>query len=104
MSPVVHRLLIVLGVMVASAPVTAQDTHKIPRVGWLNPGDRETSANAREPFLRGMRDLGLVEGRDFAFEPRYWGSDHKALVRAIDELVRMNVAVIVTAGTPQVRA
>src|SRR5262245_15574269 len=97
-------LLLLPGLLQASSASHAQDPSRLPRVGWLNPGTWDSSTPAREPFLRGMRELGYLEGRDFIFEPRYWGSEHTTLLRAIDELVQMKVAVIVSAGTPPIRA
>jgi ABC-type uncharacterized transport system substrate-binding protein len=57
-------------------------------------------------FLRGMRELGYVENRDFAVEWRFAEGRYELLPGLADELVRANVDVIVvglTAGIPVVQ-
>jgi hypothetical protein len=50
----------------------AQQADKIARIGYLSL-DLATSANLREAFLQGLRDLGYVEGRNVAIIPRCRG-------------------------------
>src|SRR5262245_31758278 len=52
-----------------------------------------------------MRDLGWINGRNVKFEFRHYGEDHRALTEVINELLGSSkVAVLVTGGTPAVRA
>jgi putative ABC transport system substrate-binding protein len=51
-----------------------------------------------------MRDLGYVEGRNIAFEFRYYGDDVGSIASLISDLLRAKVDVIVAGGTPAVRA
>ena len=70
-----------------SLPVEAQQANRVYRVGFLSTG----AANASEPqaVLRGLRELGYVDGQNIIVEQ----SDKAA------ELVRLKVDVIVVFGT-----
>ena len=57
---------------------------------------------ARE-FLHGLRDVGLVDGRDIVIERRSGEGQPERLARVMQEIVASNVDVIVTTG-PGVRA
>ena len=65
------------------------------RIGYLTSGSEVNRA-----FLAGMRELGYVQGRDFAIELRGAGQDLDRLPRLAAELVAARVQVIVTVTTP----
>jgi putative tryptophan/tyrosine transport system substrate-binding protein len=91
----------------ASPSAEAQQTKKMPRIGYLHPGSAATVSVARmEAFREGLRDLGYVEGKNIFIEWRYTEgkSEAQSLPELAAELVRMNVDIIVTTGTPAVRA
>ena len=81
----------------------AQQPEKTPRVGYLRAG---TSNNDpyRESFVRGMHDLGYVEGRNITFEFRHYGDDVESIASHISDLLRAKVEIIVVGGTAAVRA
>ncbi len=54
--------------------------------------------------MRGMRDLGYVEGRNIAYEFRHYGDDVESIAPLISDLLRAKVDIIVTGGTAAVRA
>ena len=54
-------------------------------------------------LLRAMRELGHVEGRDVAFDFRYW-RDSGELAGLMGELAREHVDVIVAVAPPAIRA
>ncbi|HEX9465020.1 MAG TPA: ABC transporter substrate-binding protein [Alphaproteobacteria bacterium] len=96
--------LIALVLSWAVPAVAAEQAGEMVRIGWLGPGNQNTNADNREAFLRGMHDLGYVEGRDFVLELRFWGNDDRtALASSVEDLVRLKVNAIVTPGTPAVR-
>ena len=97
--------VLMLFTLLANAPADAvAQSAKLPRVGWLSPGNSETQLAVYDAFVRGMRDLGYIEGRDFIAERRFWGNDdHAALTNATEDLVRSRVDVIVSSGTTAVR-
>ena len=76
---------------------------KTPRVGYLRSGT-PTNDPYRESFVRGMHDLGYVEGRNIAFEFRQYGDDIGSIPSLISDLLRAKVDIIVAAGTPAIRA
>src|SRR5262245_16154457 len=58
----------------------------------------------REEFVRGMRDLGYVEGRNIAYEFRHYGDDVESIPSLIGDLLRAKVDIIVVGGTAAIRA
>jgi putative tryptophan/tyrosine transport system substrate-binding protein len=87
--------------------VEAQQAVKMARVGYLHPGSAATFSVARmEAFREGLRDLGYIEGNNVVIEWRYTEgkSEAESLPELAAELVRMKVDIIVTTGTPAVRA
>ena len=71
------------------------------RVGLLGYG---VDAGRIDSFRQGMRELGRVEGRDFAIENRASEARIDELPGRAAELVRLKVDVIVADSTPSVRA
>jgi hypothetical protein len=43
----------------------------VPRLGMLMPGSSAHSGPILEPFYRGLRDLGYIEGKNIVIERRY---------------------------------
>jgi putative ABC transport system substrate-binding protein len=79
---------------------SAQQSHRVPRIGVLLLGTPASFAGRIEAFVEGLRDLGYVDGRTVAIEWK-WGQDRAdRLPDLAAELVRSQVDVIVTGGTP----
>jgi putative tryptophan/tyrosine transport system substrate-binding protein len=77
---------------------------RVPRIGVLLQGTATSFTPRVQAFLEGLRDLGYVEGRTAILEWR-WGEDRiDWLPELAAELVRRDVDVIVTAGTPAAKA
>jgi putative ABC transport system substrate-binding protein len=55
-------------------------------------------------FRQRLRDLGYVEGDNIAFEQRWADGSSERLPALATELVKLNVDVIATAGTPSAQA
>jgi putative tryptophan/tyrosine transport system substrate-binding protein len=81
----------------------AQQTGKVPRVGYIRAGTPNND-QVREEFVRGMRDLGYVEGRNITYEFRHYGDDVESIPPLINDLLRAKVDVIVAGGAPAIRA
>jgi putative ABC transport system substrate-binding protein len=98
-----RRLIAVLCLWLAAAPLAsvAQPQNKIWRVGFLalRHVDFVDTDYYYGPFRQGMRELGYVEGRNLAIEWRSAEGKAERLPALAAELVRLNVDVIVTAGT-----
>jgi putative ABC transport system substrate-binding protein len=54
-----------------SPSAQAQQTKKIPRIGFLGNSTAELEANLIEPFRAGLRELGYVEGKNILIEWRW---------------------------------
>ena len=85
-------------------PAEAQQSKKIPRIGYLFANFPSTSPARREAFRQGLRELGYTEGKDILIEYRYAEGKPERLGEIAAELVRLNVDVIVTGGPAPTRA
>jgi len=106
---VLLSILVVAVQLAVGVLVHAQQAKKIPRVGFLLGGGAPSPAPARpnptvESFRQGLRELGYVEGKNILVEYRAAGGKFERLPDLAAELVRLKVDVIVTAGTPAIRA
>jgi len=82
----------------------AQQQTKVARIGFLGPGYSATSALRVERMWAGLRDLGYVQGKNIVIESRWAEGNYDRLPELAAELVRLNVDVLVTYGTPGVLA
>jgi putative ABC transport system substrate-binding protein len=77
----------------------AQQTSKIPRIGFLA-ASTGVGENSRPAAVKeGLSDLGYVEGKSIIIEWRQAGGKLDRLAGFADELVRLKVDVILTAGS-----
>jgi putative ABC transport system substrate-binding protein len=84
-----------VGGAAATWPVVARAQQAgMPVVGYLNSGERETSAALAAAFIRGLSETGYVEGRSVAIEYRFANNDNARLPELTADLVRRRVAVI----------
>jgi len=84
-----------------------QQPGKVPRIGILAPGIGAPSfiiPYRLEPFRRGLRESGYVEGQTVLVEYRFAGGKPERLAEFAAELVQLQVDVIVTAATPAAKA
>ncbi|MGE5102128.1 MAG: ABC transporter substrate binding protein [Deltaproteobacteria bacterium] len=81
------------------AAAQRQTGSSIRRIGFLSLGDPEESEAERQQFWAPARRLGWIEGDNLVVE-RQFASLRAELLRPLaEELVRLNVAVIITSGT-----
>jgi putative tryptophan/tyrosine transport system substrate-binding protein len=97
-----RRFIELLGATALTWPLAAKAERagpvpKIGVLGTLPPGDVTYRA-----LLRGLQDLGYIEGKDVVLEYR-WG-DPRRFPEFASELVRLNVDIIATFGTPAAQA
>jgi ABC-type uncharacterized transport system substrate-binding protein len=74
------------------------------RVGFLGPTTASSNADRMDALRASLRDLGYVEGKNLVIESRWADGKFDRLPGLATELVGQNVDVIVTAGTPGIRA
>ena len=89
---------------VLCAGAGAQERGKVPRIGVLFPGSPATFALRTKAFLQGLGELGYLEGKTIAIEWRWAEEKVQRLPELAAELVKLNVDMIVTNGTPATRA
>jgi putative ABC transport system substrate-binding protein len=101
-----RKLIIALGAGTLVAPLTsfAQQRAKVARIGILGAVSAAGYAKLVEALKLGLLEFGYVEGRNLAIESRWAECKYERLPELVAELVRLKVDVIVTAGTPAVRA
>jgi ABC-type uncharacterized transport system substrate-binding protein len=98
----VAGLLILVVVACATVPTDAQIAPRVARVGVLSPFIGPDSMFF-EVLRQRLAELGYVEGRSVAFVYRA-AEDFDQLQAHARDMVRLNVEVIVTAGSQGVRA
>ncbi len=80
--------------------VRAQQATKTYRIGFVGLPSADSLPLRPEAFRAGLRDLGYQEGRNIVIEYRWAEGRYERLPALFAELVRLNVDVIVTHGTP----
>ena len=88
-----------LGLVAVPLAAGAQESGKVARIGRLSPLSRSTDTPSLDAFRQGMRELGWVEGRTFAIEPRFAEGKTERLPALASELVRLGVDVILAGST-----
>src|SRR5262249_37336806 len=81
----------------------AQQTGKIPRIGFLSGPSPSTISARVGAFRQGLRELGYVEGKNIVIDYRYAEGKLDRLPALAAELVRLKVDVIVTGGPASIR-
>ena len=71
----------------------------MPVIGFLRPSPPESVAHLLPAFRAGLKEIGFVEGQNVAIEYRWPELQDDRLRETVAELVRRQVAVIVTPGS-----
>jgi putative ABC transport system substrate-binding protein len=74
--------------------VRAQASPKRPTIAWISGGTRQAAASFIENFLRGMKELGYVEGRNFDMLYRFTEGYQERLPALTEEVVRLKPDII----------
>jgi len=90
--------------LAAPLAAEAQPAKKVYRIGFLDFISPDVPHAYSKVFLQGLHDLGYVEGRDFVIEYRFAAGHKERLPELAADLVRADVDVIVTYGTPSTMA
>ncbi len=105
-APSFALILVVISALPLCAPcAVAQD--KMWRIGFLDlsvPPTAAAPSRQLAAFQQGLAGLGYLEGRNYILEARFADTDRSRLPALAKELVDRGVDVIVTIGTPTVRA
>ncbi|MBI2180680.1 MAG: ABC transporter substrate-binding protein [Deltaproteobacteria bacterium] len=95
-----------LGAMLSalSFSVAAQQTGKIPRIGYLSSLSASSDSSRNDAFRQGLKELGYVEEKNVAIEYEFAQGKLDRLPDLAGELVRLKVDVIVVGGSTATRA
>jgi putative ABC transport system substrate-binding protein len=103
-----REVITLLGGAAAAWPLAAraQQVRKVWRIGFLAGAMRPTQlgSSVYAGFLRGMRELGYVEGQDFVMEWRFAEGRFELFPELAAEFVQLNADVIVLGSTNAVPA
>ena len=96
-----RQLLIALGAGALAAPLSsfAQPQARVYRIGILTPDTVESRRALVEVFMRAMRELGYIEGKNVTYEPRYANGDLARLSVLATELAGQSFDVIVVSNS-----
>jgi ABC-type uncharacterized transport system substrate-binding protein len=100
----VLSILLVTGPLAVGVVAEAQQPAKVSRIGVLAPPSPSFFSTRVEPFRRGLRELGYLEGKNISLEYRYAEGKLDRLSHLAAELVHLKVDVILTAGESGVLA
>ena len=97
-------VVIILNLFLAPLAVDAQPSEKVYRIGMLERTSKTLNAASLNGFLRGMQELGYVEGKHFVIEYRSADGLDERFPELAADLVRVKVDLIVTRGTQAILA
>jgi putative ABC transport system substrate-binding protein len=100
-----REFMMLLGGATASAwPLATHAQSKIARIGFLGSATAAGSAQSVEALRGGLNALGYVEGKNFIMEFRWAEGKYERLSKLVTDLIRLNIDVLVTHGTPGTQA
>ena len=102
-----RKLLVALGASALAAPFglcAQQPAGKTFRIGFLTQNSLSSVASRIESFRQGLRELGYIEGKNIAIEWRSADGNLDRVKGLAEELVRLKLDVIVSAGSTVTRA
>jgi putative tryptophan/tyrosine transport system substrate-binding protein len=104
MKTILFVSLLTTFLLTTAFPTDAQQPGKVPRIGFLSPSFSLPAPARTEAFRQGLREFGYVEGENIVIEWRSWEGKRDRQRPLASELARLNVDVIVAAGSSDIRA
>jgi putative ABC transport system substrate-binding protein len=95
MKHLVTALLIAI-VTISAAP--AQTTRQPARIGWITYNSAAVNAAYLETFIKGMAELGHVEGKSYVIVPRYGDDDPDRVEALAQDLMKERPDIIIALG------
>ncbi|MGH9429558.1 MAG: ABC transporter substrate-binding protein, partial [Terriglobia bacterium] len=97
-------ILIAVALVAVGVIAAAQQTAKIPRIGFLWGSSPDAEKNRVAAFQQALRDLGYIEGKNILVDHRYAEGKLDDSPSLVAELVQLKVDVIVVTFLPGTRA
>jgi putative ABC transport system substrate-binding protein len=100
-----RQFITLLGGAVAwPLPASAQQTPKLPTIGFLSPTTASVENQRVAAFVHRLRELGWIEGRTVAIKVRWAEGRSERAGEIVTQFVREKVDVIVLGGAVSVLA
>jgi putative ABC transport system substrate-binding protein len=94
-----RQFLTLLGGAVAARPLAARAQQAaLPVIGYVSMRSAESDVPMVAAFRHGLNETGYTEGKNVAIEFRWGGGQYDRLPALVEDLVRRQVAIIVTSG------
>src|SRR5882724_2622260 len=94
-----------LGLVLACVSSEAQQSAKVPRIGYVTVADDLSSPSPNlQAFRLGLRDLGYIEGKNIVIEFRSAEGKPDRIPSLVAELVQLKVDVLVSQATSGILA
>src|SRR6266550_7116759 len=100
----VLSIVFVVILLAVAVIAEAQQSTKIPRIGFLAAATPATAAHLVEAFKQGLRQHGYVEGQNVVLELRFGEGKAEQFPVLAAELVRLKVNIIVALTNPVIEA
>jgi putative ABC transport system substrate-binding protein len=94
----VLSILFVVVLLAVAVKADAQQSKKVPRIGYLSSTDPARESTRSEAIRLALRDLGYIEGQNIAIEYQYTQGKVDRASELAAELVRLKVDIILVAG------
>jgi len=102
MNKMISAFVLATVVVTAFQIADAQQPAKVPRIGYVAGAGPEIANNAA--FLRGLRDLGYIEGKNILVEYRSMEGNRDRIPSLMAELVQLKVDILVSPNAPTILA
>src|SRR6516164_4288822 len=97
-----REFITLIGSAAATWPLVVRAQSAMPVVAFLRTGSADIESRNVAAFRIGLNETGYVEGQNLTVEYHWLESPYDRLPALIADLVRRQVAVIATVGTPLV--
>jgi putative tryptophan/tyrosine transport system substrate-binding protein len=102
MKQIVFAIVVAAGLLFFTSSFSAEphQQEKLYKIGWFDSGPTARGTRLGELFLRSLRELGYVEGKNVSIEYRSADDNLDRLTTLARELVGLKIDVLVTTTTP----
>jgi len=93
-----RRTVVLVGLLARPLGGIAQPAGRKARIGFIGGTARDSLSTWVDPLRQGLRELGYVEGQNYAFEFRWQEGKQERLPGLLAELIALAPDVLVTIG------